>query len=63
MNMENKFLCPLLDRDIDDGECYDIQLALGRYMKLSSLNIALNGENAKAVCTLCSFNQLPDVLE
>lgn len=56
--MEHTFICPLLNRGIEEAECYDIQLGLEGYIKPCCFKVPLTTKKAKAVCGHCEFNQL-----
>ena len=64
--MENEFRCPLVNSDIDETICYDIQMVTGKLINrrilddYSSLFDAdkVTNERAEAVCPGCLFNQL-----
>lgn len=53
-----KFLCPLLNRTIDMGYCYDINMVINDYIKPSVLYDLINKDVAHVICANCNFNQL-----
>ena len=54
---ENSF-CPLTDREICQGECYDIQMVRTYAINESILEFTLDRERADRVCNSCVYNQL-----
>jgi len=50
--------CPLVNRPICDGECYDVQMVRGRFMNESVLGFELDRDRADKLCHNCPFNQL-----
>ena len=56
--MESKFKCPLLNKEIDDGYCYDINMVIGNMIKPDALEDDINKEEAKEICKNCEFNQM-----
>jgi hypothetical protein len=50
--------CPLKNTEIDETECYDIQMVRSHMIKESVLDFRLNRNEADRLCTKCSFNQL-----
>ncbi len=57
--METKFKCLLLDREIDDSECYDIQMVIEKLIKAEILKNEIDIVQAETLCSKCEFNQLP----
>lgn len=51
--------CRLLEKEIDDGECYDIQMVRNKYILPEVLAFTVDYEKAEAVCAQCKYNQLP----
>ena len=51
------YMCPLVERELQDYECYDIQLVHYGYDKVDTLDFAFNKEKADIVCDTCRFNQ------
>jgi len=52
--------CPLLDKEICQGECYDIQMVRSNAIKESALDFPLDRICANQKCETCLFNQLPN---
>ena len=50
--------CPMLDREMCEGECYDVQMVRSRMIKESVLDFTLDRYNADMTCVSCPFNQL-----
>jgi len=50
--------CPLIDGDICEGGCYDVQMVRSRMIKDSILDFELDRNKADKVCETCPFNQL-----
>ncbi len=57
--MGSTFNCPLLGKVIDDGECYDVQMVRGFYIKPEVLDFQLERDIANEFCVDCNFNQFP----
>jgi hypothetical protein len=60
--------CPLLNRKINMGECYDIQMVRCGFINeriLEGFNepVALDRTKAEQVCSVCPYNQLIDTSE
>ena len=66
--MEHEYKCPLVNNDIDETICYDIQMVIGPgnlinkrilddYADIFDIS-AVTEERAAAVCSQCPFNQL-----
>ena len=57
--------CPLIDGDMCEGECYDVQMVRSKMIKASVLDFDLDRKKADEICETCSFNQLtsPSVTE
>jgi hypothetical protein len=56
--MESNFKCPLLNKEIDDGYCYDINMVISNIAKPSILDDKIDKEKAKCICEKCEFNQM-----
>ncbi len=56
--MENEYMCPLLNRVIDDGLCYDINMVAYGFIKPDILDDKIEREEAKTICDNCEFNQM-----
>ena len=57
-NAEFSF-CPLLERGIFRGDCYDVQMVRMRAIKESILDFPLDRMRADEECVKCAYNQLP----
>lgn len=53
-----EFLYSLLNRKIDMGYCYDINMVINNYIKPIVLYDVINKDEAHGICSNCSFNQL-----
>jgi len=58
--MESEYKCPILDRIIDDGYCYDITNAAYGMMKMEALDDKIERETALKQCDNCPHNQIKD---
>ena len=58
MSDEKKYNCPLVNRDIWDSECYDIQMVRNGFIKPVILEFTLDKIKADILCANCFFNQL-----
>ena len=66
--MDNEYRCPLVDADIDETICYDIQMVVGpgNLINKSILDdysdlfdsAKVTDDGAAVHCTGCAFNQL-----
>ena len=52
--------CPLTEREICQGECYDIQMVRIYAISESILEFSLDRERADRACNNCVYNQLSD---
>ena len=52
------FHCPLVERDMCEGECYDVQMVRSHFIKEELLVFVLDRTNADRLCEHCPFNQL-----
>jgi hypothetical protein len=52
------FYCPLVEREMDDSECYDVQMVSRRLIKETVLDFVLDRNKANQVCPNCSNCQL-----
>ena len=64
MNERNRIdselsFCPLLEREIFQGDCYDAQMVRMRAIKESVLDFPLDRIRADRMCEGCQYNQLP----
>lgn len=50
--------CKLRKQAIDRGECYDIQIVRGGYIKPEILEYPLDRDEAGRICPTCRFCQL-----
>ncbi|MDR0919474.1 MAG: hypothetical protein LBM93_09565 [Oscillospiraceae bacterium] len=55
---EIKSYCPLVDKEVSEGECYDVQMVRSGFIKSSILDFELNTKRAEFFCSFCRFNQL-----
>ncbi len=58
--MENEYKCPLLNKIINDGYCYDITNAAYGIMKMESLDDKIERKTAIKFCDSCPYNQIKD---
>ena len=58
MSDEKKYKCPLVNRDMWDSECYDIQMVRNGFIKPVVLEFIFNKMEADKLCANCFFNQL-----
>lgn len=56
--MENDIECPLLNRIIDDGYCYDINMIANDMIKENILEDKIDKEKAKEICNKCTYKPL-----
>jgi len=56
--MINNRKCPLLNREIDQGYCYDITMVAYGFIKPEILEDKLNRDEAKKICDICCYNEL-----
>jgi hypothetical protein len=50
--------CALIDGDICEGGCYDVQMVRSKMIKESVLDFNLDRIKANRECDVCQFNQL-----
>ena len=50
--------CPLTEKVVCIGECYDIQMIRIQCVNTSVLNYEFDRKKANKLCVSCSFNQL-----
>jgi len=50
--------CPLVNRGMSMGECYDVQMVAGNLIKPDILNFELDIGKTEEFCETCEFNQL-----
>ena len=55
--------CPLLCREIDMTECYDVQMVMSHFIKESVLDFKLDRAKAARLCASCPYNQLYDTTQ
>ncbi len=53
--MESEYKCPLLDRIIDDGYCYDINMVNAKMVKEDVLEDKIDKEEAIKICEKCKY--------
>lgn len=53
-----EFECPLLNKIIDDGYCYEINMVVGNLIKPSAIEDKIDKDKASKVCKNCEFNQM-----
>jgi len=53
--------CPLINKTVCVGLCYDIQMIRGKSIKKEILDFELDFEKGDELCSECPFNQLPGV--
>ena len=58
MYEESCFMCPLVERDMWDAECYDVQMVRHGFIKVDILDFILDKNESNIKCSRCSFNQL-----
>lgn len=51
--MEEEFECPLLNRMIDDGYCYDINMVANKMIKEEILGDKIDREEVLKICEKC----------
>ncbi|MPN43416.1 hypothetical protein SDC9_190976 [bioreactor metagenome] len=54
----NEFTCPFLNKLIQAGECYDVQMVRIKMIKPEIFDYPFNREEADKFCEVCVFNQL-----
>jgi hypothetical protein len=52
------FPCPMVNRDMCEGECYDVQMVLSHFITENALDFKMDRETAKVICSDCQYNQL-----
>ena len=50
--------CPLLNRRLEDGLCYDIQMIRNKFIRQEALQEQIDYDKANEICPTCPFNQL-----
>jgi len=53
--------CPLVNRPMCEGECYDVQMVRSRFVNEQVLDFELDWDKANELCRRCPFNQLSDL--
>lgn len=56
--MENKFKCPLLNKEIYDSDCYDINMVASGMIKETTIKEKIDKNKALEICKNCENNQL-----
>ena len=54
------YMCPLLERELQDFECYDIRLVCYGYDNVDTLDFAFDKDEAGQICETCLYNKLFD---
>ena len=57
----NLYKCTLLEKPVDEGECYDIQMVRAHFIKPTILEEPLDTEKENIPCDYCPFNPLPNL--
>jgi hypothetical protein len=57
INLE-EYQCPLIDRIINQAECYDIQSVRARFMKKDDLVPDFDQDKAGRLCKNCLYRQM-----
>ncbi len=57
---QNVFMCPLLQKAIEEGECYDVQMVRAHMIKEAALKEPFDRQKADALCPHCTFNPLTE---
>ena len=58
MYEESCYMCPLVEREMWDAECYDVQMVRHGFIKSDILDFVLDKNETNMKCEYCSFNQL-----
>jgi hypothetical protein len=58
MYEEQSYTCPLVNREMWDSECYEVQLVRSHFIKESVMDFQLDRKKADKLCERCPFNQL-----
>ena len=58
MYEEKSYMCPLVEREMWDAECYDVQMVHYGFIKPEVLDFAIDKSKADRICERCPFNQL-----
>jgi len=58
INIENIYLCPLVERNMWDSECYDVQMVRYGFINPEILDFVIDKSKSDKVCEACAFNQL-----
>jgi len=53
--------CPLLNGEIYQSDCYDVQMVCNNMISEDILDFPLDRAKAKELCAHCSYNQLPSL--
>ena len=62
MYEEKSYLCPLVEREMWDSECYDVQMVHYGFIKSDVLDFTFNKLKANKICNDCPFNQIKQSL-
>lgn len=57
-NSENEFYCVLLDKKIDTGLCYDVNMVVCGLIKTDAVNENINRDKGIGICENCPHFQL-----
>jgi len=55
------YACPLLDQEVCEGLCYEVQAVRLRLLDVYALGVTFDRAQANDICDICPFNQLPPV--
>ena len=58
MYEETSYFCPMVNREMWDSECYDIQMVHYDFIDESILDFVFEKEKSDSFCDKCPFNQL-----
>ena len=58
MREEVSYICPLINREMWEAECYDVQMVRYGFINPRILDFILVKSKSDIVCEDCSFNQL-----
>jgi hypothetical protein len=61
MNEERSCICPLVNREMWDSECYDVQMVRYGFINARVLDFLIDKPKSNVVCENCSFNPLRNV--
>ncbi|MCL1807360.1 MAG: hypothetical protein FWG31_06630 [Oscillospiraceae bacterium] len=58
MYKESHYMCPLVEREMWDAECYDVQMVHYGFIAPRILDFTFDKDKSDTVCETCPFNQL-----